>query len=109
MQEMILQIIDELALRKPVDIKLTTRSAKIAALYEPVYSDRGRLKSHKITVFMSEDNNRSLRVLVAHELIHAWQEEKKLNDTHGESFQSCADYIVDVFGLCGIYDPECDE
>ena len=109
MQEMILQIIQELALRKPVDIKLTTRSAKIAALYEPVYSDRGKLKSHKITVFLSEDNNRSLRVLIAHELIHAWQEEYKKTDTHGESFRETAEYIEDVFGLGGIYDPECDE
>ena len=109
MQEMILQILDELAIRKPVDIKLSTRRSKIAGLYEPIYSDSGRLKSHKITIWLSGDNNRSLRVLVAHELIHAWQEEYKKPDIHGDSFQECADYLEDVFGLRGIYDPECDE
>lgn len=109
MQEMILEIIDELAICKPVEIKLSTKSSKIAGLYEPVYSDRGRLLKHEITLWLNPDNNRSLRVLIAHELIHAWQEEKKKQDTHGESFQECAEYLEDVFGLRGIYDPDCDD
>ena len=67
MQETILAIIEELGLKKPVDIKMSTRKSKIAGLYEPIYSDSGRLKSHKITIWLSPDNNRSLRSLIAHE------------------------------------------
>ena len=109
MQETILAIIEELGLKKPVDIKMSTRKSKIAGLYEPIYSDSGRLKSHKITIWLSPDNNRSLRSLIAHELIHAWQEEKKIADIHGQPFQEMAEYISEIFKIRDIYNSICDD
>lgn len=108
MQEFIFELIEELEIRKPVDIRLSTRKSKISGLYDPIYSDSGRLKSHKITIWLDKDN-RPLKTLIAHELIHAWQEENKCEDIHGESFRELALYLETRFKLRDIFDPELDD
>lgn len=108
MQQFIFDLIHELELRKPVDIKLSTRRSKISGLYDPIYSDSGRLKSHKITIWLDKDN-RPLKTLIAHELIHAWQEENKKQDIHGESFRDLAQYLEIKYNMRDIFDPELDD
>jgi len=108
MQQFIFDLIHELEIRKPVDIKLSTRRSKISGLYDPIYSDSGRLKSHKITIWLDKDN-RPLKTLIAHELIHAWQEENKKQDIHGESFRDLAQYLESKYNMRDIFDPELDD
>ena len=71
-----------LGLKKPVNLRIITRKNRWAdAEYEPEYSDKtGKLKEHKITIFF-KNNTRDFDTLVAHELIHAWQEENKKSET----------------------------
>lgn len=93
-----------LGLKKPVNLRIITRKNKWAdAEYEPEYSDKtGKLKEHLITVFY-KNNTRDLDVLIAHELIHAWQEENKYTETHGPAFIKYARKMEKQFGLCEIY------
>jgi len=93
-----------LGLKKPVNLRIITRKNKWAdAEYEPEYSDKtGKLKEHLITVFY-KNNTRDLDVLIAHELIHAWQEENKYTEIHGPAFIKYARKMEKQFGLCEIY------
>jgi len=98
-----------LGLKKPVNLRIITRKNKWAdAEYEPEYSDKtGKLKEHLITVYY-KDNTRDLDVLIAHELIHAWQEENKAHETHGPKFIKYARKMEKAFGLREVYIPEVD-
>lgn len=98
-----------LGLKKPVNLRIITRKNKWAdAEYEPEYSDKtGKLREHCITVYY-KDNTRDLDVLIAHELIHAWQEENRACETHGPAFIKYARKMEKQFGLCEIYIPEVD-
>ena len=93
-----------LGLKKPVNLRIITRKNRWAdAEYEPEYSDKtGKLKEHKITVYF-KDNSRDLDTLIAHELIHAWQEEHKKQETHGEYFIKYARKMENDFNLKEIY------
>ena len=98
-----------LGLKKPVNLRIITRKNKWAdAEYEPEYSDKtGKLREHCITVYY-KDNTRDLDVLIAHELIHAWQEENKAYETHGPAFIKYARKMEKHFGLREVYIPEVD-
>ena len=103
------QFIDYLELKKPVTIRILPKSNKFAdADYEAEYSEKGKLLEHIITVY-TKNMQRDFEVLIAHELIHAWQEEKKLTETHGPAFIKCAKKMEYDFGLTDIYDFEVDE
>lgn len=93
-----------LGLKKPVDITIKTRKGRDCdAYYLPSYSDRtGKLIGHKIVIWLGEAN-RTFDTLLAHELIHAWQEENKKLEIHGKHFRRLAKKMETAFGLCDIY------
>lgn len=98
-----------LGLKKPVNLRIVTRKNRWAdAEYEPEFSEKtGKLKEHKITIFL-KDNSRDFETLLAHELIHAWQEENKKTETHGEYFIKYARKMEQEFNLNEIYLPDVD-
>ena len=103
-------LIAHLGIRLPVTVAIKTRKGKDCdALYLPHYSDRtGKLIGHKITIY-TVDTSRSFETLLAHELIHAWQEEKRLAEFHGPFFAEMAKLLERDFGLQEIYLQEIDE
>ena len=97
-----------LGLKKPVNLRIITKKNKWAdAEYEPEYTDKGKLREHLITIYY-RDNTRDLDVLIAHELIHAWQEENKAQETHGKYFIKYARKMEKHFGLSEVYIPNID-
>lgn len=103
------QYIKFLGLKKPVNLRIITKKNKWAdAEYEGEYSDiTGKLIAHNITVYF-KNNSRDFETLIAHELIHAWQEENKALETHGPRFKKQAKRMEKQFGLREIYIPEVD-
>lgn len=99
-----------LGLKKPVNLRIVTRKNRFAdAEYEPEYSDKtGKLKEHCITVYY-KNNTRDLDTLIAHELIHAWQEENKAQETHGPAFIKYAKKMEQHFNLREVYIEGIDE
>lgn len=99
-----------LGIKLPVTITIKTRKGKDCdALYLPNYSDRtGKLIGHKITIY-TVGTSRSFETLLAHELIHALQEEKRLAEFHGPFFAQTAELLEWDFGIKEIYLQEIDE
>ena len=99
-----------LGLKKPVNIRIITKYYKHAdAEYMPVYSDKtGKLKEHKLWIYLC-NNTRDFNTLLAHELIHAWQEENKIEEIHGPAFIKCARKMETEFNLKEIYIEGVDE
>ena len=93
-----------LGLKKRINLSIITKKNRWAdAEYEPDYSDKtGRLIAHNITIYL-KDNSRDFETLLAHELIHAWQEENKKWETHGEYFIKYAKKMEKEFNLKEIY------
>lgn len=104
------EYIKYLGLKKPVNLRIITRKNRWAdAEYEPEYSDKtGKLKEHNITIYF-KDNTRDFETLIAHELIHAWQEENKKAETHGKFFIKYARKMEKDFNLKEIYIDGVDE
>lgn len=102
--------INFLGLKKPVDVTIKTRWGRDCdAYYLPTYSDRnGKLTGHKIVIWLG-GANRTFDTLLAHELIHAWQEENKKLEIHGKHFQRMAKAMQKAFALEKIYWPGVDE
>jgi hypothetical protein len=98
------QFIEYLDLKKPVVLRVNTRSNKtMDACYSPSYSDRtAKLIEHRITVY-TKNTTRDFDTLVAHELIHAWQEENSKAEIHGKYFKALAKDMGEYFGLQEIY------
>lgn len=66
---------------------------KVAADYTPVYTEKGRLKQHMLRICLEPDAMRGVRELIAHEFVHAWQEENGHaadNPCHNETFRYLA-------------------
>lgn len=78
------------------------------AWYEPLYSDNGRLVGHNIKVYLGNPRQRPIESIVAHELIHAWQEENKVTDIHGKRFAMVAKRVAKKFALRKVYMPRID-
>lgn len=99
-----------LKLKKPINLRIITKKNRFCdAEYEPEFwENTGRLKAHRITIFL-KDNSRSFETLLAHELIHAWQEENKKTEIHGEHFKKYARRMEQEFQLTEIYIPGVDE
>lgn len=99
-----------LKLKRPINLRIITRKNRFAdAEYEPEYSDKtGKLIGHNITVYL-RDNSREFDTLLAHELIHAWQEENKKQEIHGPYFIKYARKMEKHFNLREIYIPGVDE
>ena len=94
-------------------IKTEKASDEPQAEYAPIYDDNGgELLEHEITVWLDdiETQGRDFNSIVAHELVHAWQEERGLSEIHGFAFRGkCAELETEFPDLRGIYDPEIDE
>ena len=103
------QFIDYLQLKKPITLRIIPRiNPECDAEYEAEYTERGKLCEHVITVY-TKNPTRDFDVLIAHELIHAWQEEKKLTEIHGPAFIKRARKMEKDFGLREIYIDGIDE
>ena len=99
------EFIKFLGLKKPVTVMLKTRiQYKVDGYHVPVYSDKtGELKSHKIVIYVS-NLYRPFNTILAHELIHAWQEENDCrSEIHGKDFKRIAKKMSSYFQLENIY------
>ncbi len=105
-----LEYVEYLGLKKPFSVEIKSRKKKDCdAAYWGLYNEKGNLKSHLIRVYLGNNSNRSLETLIAHELIHAWQEEKGLKEIHGPEFIKMARKMEYKFCLSNIYIPEIDK
>jgi hypothetical protein len=103
------QFIDYLGLKKPVTIRIVPKkNSECDAEYEPEYSERGKLCEHFITVY-TKNPTRDFETLIAHELIHAWQEENKKTEIHGPHFIKYARKMEKDFDLRDVYISGIDE
>lgn len=97
-----------LGLTKPVTLSFKTRTHKWDAFYIPHHSNKsGKLLEHRITIYLT-NASRDINTLIAHELIHAWQEENKKNEVHGKHFKRIAKMMAQEFNLENIYMKEVD-
>jgi hypothetical protein len=97
------EFIDYLGLKKPITLRIIPRkNSDCEAEYMPEYSERGKLCEHIITLY-TKNPTRDFNTLIAHELIHAWQEENKKTETHGPAFIKYAKKIEKQFGLQDVY------
>ena len=97
--ELIDYCVEWLALEKPYTIKLNSKGKKSAsAEYRASYNRGGELVSHQITIYLGnqDTDSRDIETLIAHELIHAFQEEHNIIEIHGDDF-------IDVAGLLSMY------
>jgi len=102
-----------LGLKSPVELTFKTEHNKHSdAVYWPKFSNKGNLKAHKITVFLGNQNANSPRTLdelIAHELLHAWQQENNIAEFHGPNFIMMAIAMKHAFDLPNIYLAELDD
>jgi hypothetical protein len=105
--------IEFLGLKSPVELTFKTKSNKHSdAVYLPKFSNKGNLKAHKIVVFLGNldvNAKRTLNELIAHELIHAWQQENNIAEFHGVNFVLQAIRLDEKFDLPNIYLAELDD
>lgn len=103
-------VIRLLGIKKPVDVTIKTRKGKDCdAYYLPRYSDRtAKLIGHKIVIYALE-TTRPFDTLLAHELIHAAQEENRREEFHGDFFREKATMLEYTLGLREIYLHDVDE
>lgn len=102
------KIITYLEIKNPVEIQIRSKKKKnMEAGYWGLYAEDGELKSHLIRIY-GFDTSRKLETLIAHELIHAWQEENGICEIHGPEFRKMAQEMQEEFGICDIYIPELD-
>jgi len=97
--ELIDLTVEYLGLEKPYTIKLNSKGKKSAsAEYRASYNRGGELVSHQITIYLGnqDTDTRDIETLIAHELVHAFQEEKGIIEIHGQDF-------IDVAGLLSMY------
>lgn len=107
------KMIKALKLEYPVELRIRRKNRNIknaAACYEGLYRGKN-LVSHRITINGSSIFNpdeRSIKTLIAHELVHAWQEEKGHSNTeiHGKKFAQKAAKMNIKFKVPRIYIPE---
>jgi Zn-dependent peptidase ImmA (M78 family) len=97
--ELIDLTVEYLGLEKPYTIKLNSKGKKSAsAEYRAIYNRGDILVSHQITIYLGnqDTDSRDIETLIAHELVHAFQEEHNIEEIHGDDF-------IDVAGLLSMY------
>ncbi len=95
-----------LGLKSPYKIEMVSKKNKnMAAGYWSLYKNggKGKLHCHVIRVYLGNKDYRDLETLIAHEMIHAWQEENGHEDIHGKSFKKMARKMSKEFDLPHIY------
>jgi len=104
--ELIDLTVEYLGLEKPYTIKLNSKSKKsVSAEYIAKYNRGDVLVSHQITIYLGNQrtDTRDIETLIAHELIHAYQEEAGIEEIHGDDFQSIAEMLTMYLQTAGIY------
>lgn len=97
-----------LRLQKPVIFRVTD-SMESGNLGEYVALWHGdTLVGHSVYI-VRRSIYRPADSLIAHELIHAWQQEMELEEMHGPHFQEMAARIQHRFGIHNIYMKGTDE
>ena len=92
-----------LGLTKPVVVRINSRSHKAwDGYYIARYNNKGKLAEHRITVYL-QDQNRDFDTILAHELIHAWQEENGESEFHGKHFKRIAKKMEKHFNLTNVF------
>ena len=108
MHDTIIECVKILKLARPFKIEIVSASnPKMDAAYWPKYSEKKLKLTHMIRVYLGQ-SARSLETLIAHEFIHAWQEENKLSEYHGPEFIRMARKLEYKLGLSEIYIPGTD-
>lgn len=108
-----------LDLSRKYEIILKDKTKKThTAKYEALYNDHGKLVKHLITIYVGNifktPGERNIETLLAHEFVHAWQEEFGKEDIHGDSFIEMAGQLQNWLLELGydnigpIYCPETD-
>lgn len=105
---MLHDLIDYLGLELPVFVEYRTKRAKSWDAYYIPRFKKGKLSGHIIKI-NTIDTGRDLDTVLAHELIHAWQEENSKKDIHGKSFIRMAEKVSKTFNLPEIYLKGVDE
>jgi hypothetical protein len=110
MDTFIESVVRYLELKKPYRVILQSSMRKNAAAYTAHYTSGGKLLRHilKINLENLPHDERDLHCLIAHEFIHAWQEEKGHTDIHGNSFQRMANMMGTDLGIDFLYLPDVD-
>ena len=104
--ELIDLTVEYLGLEKPYTIKLNSKGKKSAsAEYRASYNRGGKLVSHQITIYLGNqlEDTRDIETLIAHELVHAFQEEHNIIEIHGDDFIDVAGLLVMYLETAGIY------
>jgi hypothetical protein len=92
-----------LGLTKPVVVRINSRSHMAwDGYYLPRYNGKGKLTEHRITLYL-QDQSRDFNTILAHELIHAWQEEHNKTECHGWHFKRIAKKMGKHFDLSSVY------
>jgi hypothetical protein len=111
METLLTEVVGFLQLQKPYKITLKPRVYKgNTAVYWGVYR-KGVLVSHniQISVVKLSSDIRGLETIIAHELIHAWQEENGITEIHCKQFIKKSRQIEKLFGIPNIYLKEYDK
>lgn len=114
LEKFISSVAKTLELSEPVELRFRFKSnEEFDAEYWPKFNKWGGVKRHIIQFYISNEFplERSFQTLLAHEMIHAAQAEKDIDDIHGEFFQNKAKILELEFGIMldKIFDPELDE
>ena len=107
------EFVSFLGLNVKFDIQLRNTAKDTAtAEYWSLRNEKGKLKKHIIRVYLlniwGNPLERDLETIIAHELIHAWQEEMEYLDIHGSTFKLMAADMSIEFNLPNIYIPKID-
>ena len=104
MFELIDYCVEWLGLEKPYTIKLNSKGKKSAsAEYRASYNRGDILVSHQINIYLGnqDTDSRDIETLIAHELIHAYQEEHNIIEIHGDDFASIAEMLTFTLNAAG--------
>ena len=105
----ITDLVSMLKLKHPVNIMLVIKENEhYDGYYLAKHNDKGKLCGHRIRIYLNEDTARTLEATIAHELIHAWQEENNDKAMHGKRFARRARRIEQEYGILNIYIPRVD-
>lgn len=107
------EMCEELELKEIIEVTFSTKDNKdFDAEYSPVYremkSGKMKLRKHCIKIFIGGELERDIDSLIAHELIHAWQEENGIAEIHGPQFIKKARRMEKIFNLDRVYIPDVD-
>jgi hypothetical protein len=103
------QFCEYLELELPVEVRVKQKhNRKCDAYYLPKFNRVGKLRGHLIVIF-TINTGRDFDTLLAHELLHAKQEEMGLTEIHGKRFREWAENMESDFKLSEIYIAKLDK